>query len=66
MTKTNAMRLLDAAGISYSSKEYEYDESDLSGHQREIKPDPLYSAYPLMRNWTLKRPHPYQKTKKLI
>lgn len=32
MTKTNAMRLLDAAGISYSSKEYEYDESDLSGH----------------------------------
>ena len=32
MTKTNAMRLLDAAGISYSSREYEYDESDLSGH----------------------------------
>ena len=32
MTKTNAMRLLDAATIEYSTKEYEYDESDLSGH----------------------------------
>ena len=32
MVKTNAMRLLDAAGIKYSTKEYEYDESDLSGH----------------------------------
>ena len=31
MTKTNAMRLLDAAGIEYSTAEYEYDESDLSG-----------------------------------
>ncbi len=31
MTKTNAMRLLDAAGISYSTREYEWDESDLSG-----------------------------------
>lgn len=29
--KTNAMRLLDAAGISYSMASYEYDESDLSG-----------------------------------
>lgn len=31
MTKTNAMRLLDAAGISYRSTEYAYDEADLSG-----------------------------------
>lgn len=31
MTKTNAMRLLDAAGISYRCTSYEYDESDLSG-----------------------------------
>ena len=29
--KTNAMRQLDAAGIPYEAKEYEYDESDLSG-----------------------------------
>lgn len=31
MTKTNVMRLLDAAGIKYRTAEYEYDESDLSG-----------------------------------
>jgi len=31
MVKTNAMRLLDAAGIDYRTAEYEYDESDLSG-----------------------------------
>lgn len=31
MTKTNAMRLLDAAGIAYRTAEYEYDEADLSG-----------------------------------
>lgn len=31
MTKTNAMRLLDAAKISYEVKEYEVDENDLSG-----------------------------------
>ncbi|MEA4894166.1 MAG: Cys-tRNA(Pro) deacylase [Oscillospiraceae bacterium] len=31
MTKTNAMRLLDAADIAYKTTEYEYDESDLSG-----------------------------------
>lgn len=29
--KTNAMRLLDAAGIEYGHSMYEYDESDLSG-----------------------------------
>jgi Cys-tRNA(Pro)/Cys-tRNA(Cys) deacylase len=31
MTKTNAMRLLDAAGLPYRTAEYDYDESDLSG-----------------------------------
>lgn len=29
--KTNVMRLLDAAGISYRSMEYQVDENDLSG-----------------------------------
>lgn len=31
MTKTNAMRRLDAAKIEYEVKEYEVDENDLSG-----------------------------------
>lgn len=31
MTKTNAMRMLDSAGIAYKSYEYEWDEDDLSG-----------------------------------
>lgn len=31
MTKTNVMRLLDAASVHYRTAEYEYDESDLSG-----------------------------------
>lgn len=31
MIKTNAMRLLDAAGIEYTAGEYEVDEDDLSG-----------------------------------
>ena len=31
MTKTNAMRMLDGAGIAYQVLEYEVDESDLSG-----------------------------------
>lgn len=31
MTKTNVMRLLDAAGIEYGTSEYEVDEDDLSG-----------------------------------
>ena len=30
-TITNVMRLLDTAHIAYETKEYEYDESDLSG-----------------------------------
>ena len=31
MTKTNAMRMLDAAKIKYEIKEYKVDENDLSG-----------------------------------
>ncbi len=31
MVKTNAMRLLEQAGIEFDTKEYEVDESDLSG-----------------------------------
>lgn len=31
MTKTNVMRLLDAAAIPYHTAEYEYDEMHLSG-----------------------------------
>lgn len=31
MTKTNAMRLLDQAKISYEAKEYEWDEDHLAG-----------------------------------
>lgn len=31
MTKTNAMRLLEAAGISFEIMEYPVDENDLSG-----------------------------------
>ncbi len=31
MTKTNAMRMLDAAKIPYQTMEYEVDENDLSG-----------------------------------
>jgi Cys-tRNA(Pro)/Cys-tRNA(Cys) deacylase len=31
LNKTNAMRLLDAAGIEYTPMTYAYDESDLSG-----------------------------------
>lgn len=30
-TVTNVMRLLEKAGIPYDTREYEYDESDLSG-----------------------------------
>lgn len=31
MVKTNAMRMLDKAGVLYETKEYEVDEHDLSG-----------------------------------
>ena len=30
--KTNAMRMLEKAGVAYEYKEYEYDENDLDGH----------------------------------
>lgn len=37
MIKTNAMRLLDQAGISYKAMEYEVDESNLGGeHVAEL------------------------------
>ena len=48
MTKTNAMRILDTAGIEYSTKEYEYDENNLSGSHvaREIgmNPDQVFKT----------------------
>lgn len=31
MTKTNAMRLLEQAGLEFTAAEYEYDENDLDG-----------------------------------
>ena len=31
MTRTNVMRLLDAAGIAYETREYPWQEDDLSG-----------------------------------
>ncbi len=31
MVKTNVMRLLETAGVSYRTTEYEYDENNLSG-----------------------------------
>ena len=31
MAKTNAMRLIEAAGIAYRTEEYEFDEDNLSG-----------------------------------
>ena len=48
MTKTNVMRLLDAAGINYEAGEYEVDEDDLSGSHAAI-----WSAVSRsMRSWT--------------
>lgn len=48
MTKTNAMRLLDAEQIEYSVREYAVDESDLSGiHAAEtmgIDPDTVFKT----------------------
>ena len=32
LKETNAMRILDKAGIDYTYQEYEYDENDLDGH----------------------------------
>ena len=42
MVKTNAMRLLEQAGIEFETKEYEVDESDLSGETvaKKVNMDP--------------------------
>ena len=48
MTKTNAMRLLEKAGIPFRTAEYEVDESDLSGnHAAEVlgqDPDTMFKT----------------------
>lgn len=48
MAKTNAMRLLDQAGISYKAMEYEVDEDNLAGeHVAEsigIPPDQVFKT----------------------
>ena len=48
MNKTNAMRLLDAAGIRYEIKEYTYDELDLGGlhvaQQTGLDPDQVFKT----------------------
>ena len=48
MNKTNAMRLLDAAGISYRPVEYTYDENDLAGthvaEQTGMDPDQVFKT----------------------
>ena len=48
MTKTNAMRLLEKAGIPFATAEYEVDESDLSGtHAAEVlgqNPDTMFKT----------------------
>ncbi|MBO5514385.1 MAG: Cys-tRNA(Pro) deacylase [Mogibacterium sp.] len=48
MQKTNAMRLLDAAGISYETASYAYDESDLSGvhaaAELEVSPEIVFKT----------------------
>jgi Cys-tRNA(Pro)/Cys-tRNA(Cys) deacylase len=46
MTKTNVMRLLGAAGISYTVKEYPVDESDLSAtHAAEFLDIPAEQVF---------------------
>ncbi len=42
MVKTNAMRLIEQAGIEFETKEYEVDESDLSGETvaKKVNMDP--------------------------
>ena len=46
--KTNAMRLLDAAGIEYSMAGYDYDEADLSGvhaaHELGVSEDVVFKT----------------------
>ena len=46
MVKTNVMRLLEAAGIEYSSKTYEWSEDDLSGvHAAEMLGLPVEQVF---------------------
>jgi len=46
MTITNVMRLLTKAGIEFEQKEYEVDESDLSGvHAAEMLSLPVESVF---------------------
>ena len=46
MTKTNVMRLLSAAGIGYTVKEYPVDESDLSAvHAAEFLDIPVERVF---------------------
>lgn len=48
MVKTNAMRLLEQAKIDFETKEYEVDESDLSGETVAVKigmdPDSVFKT----------------------
>lgn len=48
MVKTNAMRILEQAGISYRSQEYEFDEEHLGGEhvaaQLGIDPDSCFKT----------------------
>ena len=48
MLKTNAMRILEQAGISYRSQEYEFDEEHLGGEhvaaQLGIDPDTCFKT----------------------
>ena len=48
MTKTNAMRLLEAASIPFRVTEYEYDENDLSGlhaaHEIGMPPEQVFKT----------------------
>ncbi len=48
MTKTNALRLMDSAGIPYRAVEYAYDENDLGGlHVAEVtgmNPDQVFKT----------------------
>ena len=48
MNKTNAMRILDKAGIPYETVEYEVDENDLSGmhiaEQTGLDPEMMFKT----------------------
>ena len=48
MVKTNALRLVEAAGIEFDTLEYEVDENDLSGihiaEQKNLDPDMVFKT----------------------